>query len=47
MLNCQSYEETENVAIFVFSSGKVLDARKQACVKDLTNIMSDVELILN
>ena len=28
VLICQSYEETENVAIYAFSSGKFLDARK-------------------
>ena len=35
-----SYQETKNVAIYAFSSGKFLDIRKYACVKDLTNIMS-------
>ena len=35
-----SYYGTENVAIYAFSSGKFLNVRKLACVKDLTNIMS-------
>ena len=39
VLNCH-IKGTENVAIYAFSSGKFLDARKFAGVKDLTNIMS-------
>ena len=35
-----SYKGTENVAIYAFSSGKILNVRVYACVKDLTNIMS-------
>ena len=35
-----SYQGTKNVAIYAFSSGKILDVRKVAGVKDLTNIMS-------
>ena len=35
-----SYQVTKNVAIYALSSGKFLDDRKYACVKDLTNIMS-------
>ena len=35
-----SYQGTKNVAIYVFSSGKILDIRKIAGVKDMTNIMS-------
>ena len=35
-----SYQGTRNVAIYVFSSGKFLNVRVYACVKDLTNIMS-------
>ena len=31
---------TENVAIYALSSGKFLNVRKLARVKDLTNIMS-------
>ena len=36
-----SYERSKNVAIYAFSSGKILDVRKVAGVKDMTNIMSD------
>ena len=36
-----SYQGTENVAIYAFSSGKFLNVRKLAHVKDLTNIMSE------
>ena len=36
-----SYEGTRNVAIYAFSSGKFLNVRVYACVKDLTNIMSE------
>ena len=36
------YEGTENVAIYAFSSGKFLNVRVHACVKYLTNIMSDL-----
>ena len=39
MLNCH-IKGSENVAIYAFSSGKFLNVRKLACVKDLTNIMS-------
>ena len=42
MLNLK-YKGTKNVAIYAFSSGKFLDVRKYACVKDLTNIMSEGE----
>ena len=35
-----SYEGTRNVVIYAFSSGKLLNVRVYACVKDLTNIMS-------
>ena len=35
-----SYKGTENVAIYAFSSGKFLNIKVYACVKDLTNIMS-------
>ena len=36
-----SYQGTKNVAIYAFFSGKFQNVRKYACVKDLTNIMSD------
>ena len=36
-----SYKGTENVAIYAFSSGKFLNIKVYACVKDLTNIMSE------
>ena len=36
-----SYQGTKNVAIYAFSSGKILDVRQIAGVKDMTNIMSD------
>ena len=36
-----SYQGTKNVAIYAFSSGKILDVRKIAGVKNMTNIMSD------
>ena len=36
-----SYERTRNVAIYAFSLGKFLNVRVYACVKDLTNIMSE------
>ena len=39
-----SYYGTRNVAIHAFSLGKFPDVRKYACVKDLTNIMSDLGL---
>ena len=39
-----SYVRTRNVAIYVFSSGKFLNVRAYACVKDLTNIMSEIIL---
>ena len=32
--------DKKNVAIYSFSTGKFLNIRKYACVKDLTNIMS-------
>ena len=35
-----SYKGIENVAIYAFSSGKILDVRKIAGVKNMTNIMS-------
>ena len=35
-----SYQGTKNVAIYAFSSGKILDVRQIAGVKDMTNIMS-------
>ena len=35
------YQGTKNVAIYAFSLGKILDVRKVAGVKDMTNIMSD------
>ena len=35
-----SYQGTKNVAIYAFSSGKILDVRKIAGVKNMTNIMS-------
>ena len=35
-----SYKGTRNVAIYAISSGKFLNVRVNACVKDLTNIMS-------
>ena len=35
-----SYKGSRNVAIYAFSSGKFLNVRVYACVKDLTNIMS-------
>ena len=37
-LNCH-IKGTRNVAIYAFSSGKFLNVRICACVKDLTNIM--------
>ena len=40
MLNCHT-KETLNIAIYTFSSGKFLNVSVYACVKDLTNIMSD------
>ena len=40
-----SYQRTENVAIYAFSSGKFLEVRLYACVKDLTNIMSGPETL--
>ena len=36
-----SYKGTRNVAIYTISSGKFLNVRVNACVKDLTNIMSE------
>ena len=36
-----SYKGTRNVAIYAISSGKFLNVRVNACVKDLTNIMSE------
>ena len=36
-----SYQGTKNVATYAFSSGKILDVRQIAGVKDMTNIMSD------
>ena len=36
-----SYKGTKNVSIYAFSLGKSLDFRKYACVKDLTNIVSE------
>ena len=36
-----SYQGTKNVAIYAFSSGKFLNIKVYACVKDLTNIMSE------
>ena len=39
-----SYFGIRNVAIYAFSSGKFLNVRVlYACVKDLTNIMSDLD----
>ena len=38
---------TKNVAIYSFSSGKFLNIRKYACVKDLTNIVSDGRLCIS
>ena len=35
-----SYQGTKNVAIYAFSSGKILDVGKIAGVKNMTNIMS-------
>ena len=35
-----SYQWTKNVLIYAFSSGKFLDVRQIAGVKDMTNIMS-------
>ena len=35
--------DKKNVAIDSFSSGKFINIRKYACVKDLTNIMSENE----
>ena len=40
-----SYYGTRDVAIHAFSLGKFPDVRKYACVKDLTNIMSGVNLL--
>ena len=34
------YKGVKNYAIYPFSLGNVIDVRKDACVKDLTNIMS-------
>ena len=39
-----TYYGTRDVAIHAFSLGKFPDVRKYACVKDLTNIMSDLGL---
>ena len=39
MLNCHT-NGTGNVAIYVFSLGKFINARVYACEKNLTNIMS-------
>ena len=39
------YQVTKNVAIYAFTSGKIVDVRKYACVKDLTNIMSDLHRV--
>ena len=36
-----SYRRYKNVTILVFSLGKFLDVRQYACVKDLTNIISE------
>ena len=36
-----SYKGNGNDAIYAFSSGKFLNVRVYACVKDLTNIMSE------
>ena len=36
-----SYYRTRNVAIYAFSLGKFLNVTVNACVKDLTNIMSE------
>ena len=38
MLNCHIIG-TKNVAVYEFHSGKFLDLRKYACVKDLANII--------
>ena len=35
-----SYQGTKYVVIYAFSSGKILDVRQIAGVKDMTNIMS-------
>ena len=39
-----SYKGTRDVAIYAFSSGKFLNVRVYASVKDLTNIMSAAAL---
>ena len=39
-----SYQGTKNVAIYAFSLGKILDVRKVAGVKNMTNIMSAVNI---
>ena len=39
-----SYQGTKNVAIYAFSLGKILDVRKVAGVKDMTNIMSELDV---
>ena len=39
-----SYQGTKNVGIYAFSSGKILDVRKVAGVKDMTNIMSAADV---
>ena len=39
-----SFYGTKNVAIYAFSSGKILYIRKIAGVKNMTNIMSDGRL---
>ena len=41
-----SYEGTRNVAIYAISTGKFLNVRVHACVKDLTNIMSVIIVII-
>ena len=42
-----SYQVTKNVADYAFSAGKYLDVSKLACVKDLTNIMSDLSYFMS
>ena len=39
-----SYKGTRNVAIYAISSGKFLNVRVNACVKDLTNVMSEEDI---
>ena len=41
-----SYQGTKNVSIYAYSSGKILDVRKIAGVKDMTNIMSGLKTSL-